>query len=41
MVDAEEFREEIEVNEFFREPISEGDGVVIGETNDKDPLESN
>ena len=41
MVDVEEFSDEIDVNEFFREPISEGDGVVIGETNDKDPLESN
>ena len=39
-VDVEEASEEIDVIEFLREPRREGDGVVIGDTNDNDPFDS-
>ena len=32
--------DEIELIEFFRDPRREGDGVVHGDTNDTDPLDS-
>ena len=40
IVDADDTREERDVMEFLRDPKSEGDGVVIGDTNDNDPLDS-
>ena len=39
-VDVDETSEEIDVIEFLREPSREGEGVVIGDTNDKDPFDS-
>ena len=41
IVDVDEASEEIDVIEFLRDPSSDGDGVVIGDTNDKDPFDSN
>ena len=41
MVDDDDPSDEIDVIEFFREPRSDGDGVVIGDTSERDPLDSN
>ena len=41
MVDVDDPSDEIDVIEFFREPRSDGDGVVIGDTSERDPLDSN